>query len=209
MNLDYAAWSHARLGSGHRDGSAGRRDRDHDNCRRRTPHSFPTLAARQSSFQPASRTQHLRPACPRLRSRLIRFRTPPSRHFGPDWVAIRSAPVRSPLSSGASRSFSPAMRTTGAPRPKLEQFIYRINPDDNTQLVQLQTGETQMAAGSGSVGSARLDEVLGFRHGRCLRATEHGLESPRPQARRFPAHHQGSPGARLTPLRPRTSSTTS
>lgn len=44
----------------------------------------------------------------------------------------------------------------------LDQIIYRINPDDNTQLVQIQTGEVQMAAGSGSVGSARLDEVLGF-----------------------------------------------
>jgi peptide/nickel transport system substrate-binding protein len=45
---------------------------------------------------------------------------------------------------------------------KLDQVIYRINPDDNTQLVQLQTGEAQMAASSGSIGSARLDEVLGF-----------------------------------------------
>ena len=47
-------------------------------------------------------------------------------------------------------------------RPTLDQIIYRINPDDNTQLVQLQTGESQMAASSGSIGSARLDEVLGF-----------------------------------------------
>lgn len=46
--------------------------------------------------------------------------------------------------------------------PKIEQFIYRINPDDNTQLVQLQTGESQIAASSGSIGSARLDEVLGY-----------------------------------------------
>lgn len=46
--------------------------------------------------------------------------------------------------------------------PKLEQIIYRINPDDNTQLVQLRTGEAQMAAGSGALGSARLDEVLGY-----------------------------------------------
>lgn len=45
---------------------------------------------------------------------------------------------------------------------KLDQIIYRINPDDNTQLVQLQTGESQMAAGSGAVGSTRVDEVLGF-----------------------------------------------
>jgi ABC-type transport system substrate-binding protein len=47
-------------------------------------------------------------------------------------------------------------------KAKLDQIIYRINPDDNTQLVQLQTGETQMAAGSGAVGSTRVDEVLGF-----------------------------------------------
>ena len=47
-------------------------------------------------------------------------------------------------------------------KPKLDQIIYRINPDDNTQLVQLQTGEAQMAASSGSIGSSRLDEVLGY-----------------------------------------------
>jgi peptide/nickel transport system substrate-binding protein len=47
-------------------------------------------------------------------------------------------------------------------KPKLDTIIYRINPDDNTQLVQLQTGETQMAASSGSIGSARVDEVLGY-----------------------------------------------
>jgi peptide/nickel transport system substrate-binding protein len=47
-------------------------------------------------------------------------------------------------------------------KSKLDQIIYRINPDDNTQLVQLQTEESQMAAGSGSISSARLDEVLGF-----------------------------------------------
>ena len=47
-------------------------------------------------------------------------------------------------------------------RPALDSIIYRIVPDDNTQLVQLQTGEVQMVAGSSSVSSARLDEVLGF-----------------------------------------------
>ncbi|HEX3304188.1 MAG TPA: ABC transporter substrate-binding protein, partial [Thermomicrobiales bacterium] len=47
-------------------------------------------------------------------------------------------------------------------KPKLEKIIYRVNPDDNTQLVQLQTGEAQMAASDGAIGSARLDEVLGF-----------------------------------------------
>ena len=45
---------------------------------------------------------------------------------------------------------------------KLDQIIYRINPDDNTQLVQLQTGEAQLASSAGSIGSARLDEVLAF-----------------------------------------------
>jgi peptide/nickel transport system substrate-binding protein len=47
-------------------------------------------------------------------------------------------------------------------RPKLDQIIYRIIPDDNTQLVQLQTGEAQLASSAGAIGSARLDEVLGF-----------------------------------------------
>ena len=47
-------------------------------------------------------------------------------------------------------------------KAKLDTIIYRINPDDNTQLVQLKTGEAQMAASSGSIGSSRLDEVLGY-----------------------------------------------
>jgi peptide/nickel transport system substrate-binding protein len=47
-------------------------------------------------------------------------------------------------------------------RPTLDQIIYRINPDDNTQLVQLQTGEAQLASSDGAISPARLDEVLGF-----------------------------------------------
>jgi len=47
-------------------------------------------------------------------------------------------------------------------KPKLDQIIYRVNPDDNTQLVQLQTGEAQMAASDGAIGSARVDEVIAF-----------------------------------------------
>ena len=44
--------------------------------------------------------------------------------------------------------------------PKLDQVIVRFLPDDNTQLVQLQTGEVQAAIGSGSLGSLRVDEAL-------------------------------------------------
>jgi peptide/nickel transport system substrate-binding protein len=47
-------------------------------------------------------------------------------------------------------------------RPKLDQIIYRVLADDNTQLVQLQTGEAQLASSDGAIGAARLDEVLGF-----------------------------------------------
>jgi peptide/nickel transport system substrate-binding protein len=47
-------------------------------------------------------------------------------------------------------------------KPKLDQIIYRINPDDNTQLVQLQTGEAQLASSDGAISPARVDEVLGF-----------------------------------------------
>jgi peptide/nickel transport system substrate-binding protein len=47
-------------------------------------------------------------------------------------------------------------------RPKLDQIIYRVNPDDNTQLVQLQTGEAQLASSDGAIGATRVDEVLGF-----------------------------------------------
>ena len=45
---------------------------------------------------------------------------------------------------------------------KLDRVIVRILPDDNTQLVQLRTGEIQMAAGSGSISATRVDEALGL-----------------------------------------------
>lgn len=47
-------------------------------------------------------------------------------------------------------------------RPTLDSIVYRIIPDDNSQLVQLQTGEIQLAAGAGSISSARVDEALTF-----------------------------------------------
>jgi peptide/nickel transport system substrate-binding protein len=43
---------------------------------------------------------------------------------------------------------------------KIEQIFYRIVPDDNTQLVQLRTGELQMCASSGAIGATRVDEAL-------------------------------------------------
>lgn len=46
--------------------------------------------------------------------------------------------------------------------PKLDQVIIRFLPDDNTQLVQLRTGEIQGAIGAGSLGSLRVDEALGI-----------------------------------------------
>jgi peptide/nickel transport system substrate-binding protein len=47
-------------------------------------------------------------------------------------------------------------------RPALDQIVHRIIGDDNSQIVQLQTKEVQMAAGSGTISSARVDEVLKF-----------------------------------------------
>jgi peptide/nickel transport system substrate-binding protein len=45
---------------------------------------------------------------------------------------------------------------------KLDQVIIRFIPDDSTQLVQLRTGEIQMAVGAGSLGALRVDEALGI-----------------------------------------------
>lgn len=45
---------------------------------------------------------------------------------------------------------------------KLERVIFRFLPDDNTQLVQLRTGEIQMAGGAGALGATRVDEALGI-----------------------------------------------
>jgi len=44
--------------------------------------------------------------------------------------------------------------------PKLDQVIVRFLPDDNTQLVQLRTGEVQATIGAGSLGPLRVDEAL-------------------------------------------------
>jgi peptide/nickel transport system substrate-binding protein len=46
--------------------------------------------------------------------------------------------------------------------PNLEHVIYRVVPDDNTLLVQLQTGEVQLASSSGAIGALRVDEALKF-----------------------------------------------
>jgi peptide/nickel transport system substrate-binding protein len=45
-------------------------------------------------------------------------------------------------------------------KSKLDKITIRILPDDNTQLVQLRTGEIQMAAGAGALGATRVDEAL-------------------------------------------------
>lgn len=45
---------------------------------------------------------------------------------------------------------------------KLDSVIVRFLPDDNTQLVQLRTGEIQGAIGAGSFGSLRVDEAVGI-----------------------------------------------
>jgi peptide/nickel transport system substrate-binding protein len=42
----------------------------------------------------------------------------------------------------------------------LDRIIYRIVPDDNTQIVQLRTGEIQLVGGAGALGPSRVDEAL-------------------------------------------------
>jgi len=49
-----------------------------------------------------------------------------------------------------------------AGKPILDRVIYRVVPDDNTLLVQLQTGEIQLASSSGALGALRVDEALAF-----------------------------------------------
>lgn len=44
----------------------------------------------------------------------------------------------------------------------LDKVIIRFLPDDSTQLVQLRTGEIQMAVGAGALGALRVDEALGI-----------------------------------------------
>ena len=44
----------------------------------------------------------------------------------------------------------------------LDEVIIRFIPDDSTQLVQLRTGEIQMAVGAGSLSALRVDEALGI-----------------------------------------------
>ena len=62
----------------------------------------------------------------------------------------------------AAESLSRSTPTTGENPPHLDQVIVRFVPDDNTQLVQLRTGEIQMAVGAGSLGALRVDEALGI-----------------------------------------------
>lgn len=44
----------------------------------------------------------------------------------------------------------------------LDRIVYRIVPDDNTQLVQLRTGEIQMVGSAGALSPIRVDEALGI-----------------------------------------------
>lgn len=45
-------------------------------------------------------------------------------------------------------------------RQKLDNVNIRIVPDDNTVMVQLRTGEIQLAGGAGSIGTLHVDEAL-------------------------------------------------
>ncbi len=45
-------------------------------------------------------------------------------------------------------------------KPKLDKIIYKVVPDDNTQLVQLRTGEAQLSGSAGALPASRVDEAL-------------------------------------------------
>jgi peptide/nickel transport system substrate-binding protein len=45
---------------------------------------------------------------------------------------------------------------------KLDKIVYRIVPDDNTELVQLRTGEIQLVGSAGALAAIRVDEALGI-----------------------------------------------
>jgi peptide/nickel transport system substrate-binding protein len=47
-------------------------------------------------------------------------------------------------------------------KPHLEKIIYRIVPDTNTLLVQLQTGEVQLVGSAGALGALDVDKALGY-----------------------------------------------
>lgn len=47
-------------------------------------------------------------------------------------------------------------------KPHLEQIVYRIVPDTNTLLVQLQTGEVQLVGSAGALGALDVDKALGY-----------------------------------------------
>lgn len=47
-------------------------------------------------------------------------------------------------------------------KPHLEKIIYRIVPDSNTELVQLQTGEIQLVGSAGALGALDVDKALGY-----------------------------------------------
>jgi len=57
---------------------------------------------------------------------------------------------------------------------KLDQIIYRIVPDENTLLVQLQTGEIQLIGSATTISATRLDEALGFEN---ITILEHSTQS--------------------------------
>ena len=47
-------------------------------------------------------------------------------------------------------------------KPHLDGVIYRIVPDTNTELVQLQTGEIQLVGSAGALGALDVDKALGY-----------------------------------------------
>jgi peptide/nickel transport system substrate-binding protein len=47
-------------------------------------------------------------------------------------------------------------------KPHLEKVIYGIVPDTNTELVQLQTGEIQLAGSAGALNAIDVDKALGY-----------------------------------------------
>jgi len=47
-------------------------------------------------------------------------------------------------------------------KPQLDGVVYRIVPDTNTELVQLQTGEVQLVGSAGALGALDVEKALGY-----------------------------------------------
>ncbi len=93
----------------------------------------------------------------------------PSKEMAKGVDAFKQAFARKPIGTGPmtlvdwkSKEQVELARFDGywGDKPKLDKVIYRIVPDDNTQLVQLKTGEIQLVGSGSALPASRVDEAL-------------------------------------------------